>query len=102
MHKISQTVIWRASSRADIVGAQDAFPYMNSTKMNRISTTQALVTPAALKLKEAGIYLGGLSEATLRRLIRRDLIRANRALRHILIPVAELVSFSCFWRYEFK
>ena len=66
---------------------------MNETKINRISTNRPLVTPAALKLKEAGIYLGGLSEATLRRLIRRGLIRANRALRHILIPVAELDRF---------
>ena len=47
----------------------------------------------ALKLKEAAGYLGGLSLVTVRRLIKRGLIKPNRALRHILIPVAELDRF---------
>ena len=48
------------------------------------------VTPAALKLKDACAYLGGISQATLRRVINRGLIKPNRALRHILIPISEL------------
>jgi excisionase family DNA binding protein len=49
--------------------------------------------PAALKLKDAAQYLGGVSQITVRRLIKRGLIKPNRALRHILIPVAELDRF---------
>jgi hypothetical protein len=44
----------------------------------------------ALKLKAAAKYLGGVSQITVRRLIDRGLIRPNRALRHLLIPVSEL------------
>jgi hypothetical protein len=51
------------------------------------------VKPAALKLKEACQYLGGLSPVTLRRLIERGLIKRIPALRHILISVAELDRF---------
>lgn len=51
------------------------------------------VTPAALKLKDACEYLGGISPATLRRVISRGLINPNRALRHILIPISELDRF---------
>jgi hypothetical protein len=47
----------------------------------------------ALKLKDAASYIGGVSTTTLRRLIKRGLIKPNRALRHILIPVAELDRF---------
>ena len=47
----------------------------------------------ALKLKDAAQYLGGVSTITVRRLIHRGLIKPNRALRHILIPVAELDKF---------
>jgi excisionase family DNA binding protein len=47
----------------------------------------------ALKIKDAAIYLGGVSTITVRRLIKRGLIKANRALRHILIPIAELDRF---------
>jgi hypothetical protein len=49
--------------------------------------------PKALKIKDAGQYLGGLSATTVRRLIKRGLIKPNRALRHILIPVQELDRF---------
>ena len=51
------------------------------------------VTPAALKLKDACAYLGGISPATLRRVISRGLIKPNRVLRHILIPISELDRF---------
>jgi excisionase family DNA binding protein len=44
-------------------------------------------------MKEAAIYLGGVSPITVRRLIKRGLIKPNRALRHVLIPVAELDRF---------
>jgi hypothetical protein len=47
----------------------------------------------ALKLKDAAEYLGGVSTITVRRLIKRRLIKPNLALRHILIPVAELDKF---------
>lgn len=47
----------------------------------------------ALKLKDAAKYLGGVSIITVRRLIDRGLIKPNRALRHLLIPVSELDRF---------
>jgi excisionase family DNA binding protein len=47
----------------------------------------------ALKIKDAAAYLGGVSTITVRRLIKRGLIKPNRALRHLLIPVAELDRF---------
>ena len=47
----------------------------------------------ALKLKDAADYLGGVSTVTVRRLIRRGLIKPNLALRHVLIPIAELDRF---------
>lgn len=47
----------------------------------------------ALKIKEAAEYLGGLSTTSVRRLIKRGLIKVNRSLRHQLIPVAELDRF---------
>jgi hypothetical protein len=48
---------------------------------------------SALKIKEAAEFLGGLSTISVRRLIKRGLLRPNRALRHILIPIAELDRF---------
>jgi len=47
----------------------------------------------ALKLKDAAQYLGGVSPITIHRLIKRGLIKPNRALRHILIPIVELDRF---------
>jgi hypothetical protein len=47
----------------------------------------------ALKLKDAADYLGGVSTITVRRLIKRGLIKPNRALRHVLIPIVELDRF---------
>jgi len=46
-----------------------------------------------LKIKDAARYLRGLSTNSVGRLIKRGLIRPNRALRHVLIPVAELDRF---------
>ena len=43
-------------------------------------------------MKEAAEYLG-VSSVTVRRLVKRGLIRPNLALRHILIPVDELDRF---------
>ena len=47
----------------------------------------------ALKIKDAARYLGGVSTITVRRLIKRGLIKPSRALRHILIPIGELDRF---------
>ena len=47
----------------------------------------------ALKIKDAAEYLGGVSTITVRRLIKRGLIKPNQALRHLLIPIAELDRF---------
>jgi len=46
-----------------------------------------------MKLKDSCAYLGGISQVTLRRLIKRGLIKPNRALRHIIISKAELDRF---------
>jgi excisionase family DNA binding protein len=54
-------------------------------------TTKA-VTQGALKLKQAANYLG-VSAISVRRLIKRGLIKPNRALRHLLIPLVELDRF---------
>ncbi len=47
----------------------------------------------ALKIKGAAEYLGGVAPITVRRLIKRGLLKPNRALRHILIPIPELDRF---------
>jgi excisionase family DNA binding protein len=55
---------------------------------------QQYTTPiGALKLQDACNYLGGVSQITVRRLIKRGLIKPNRCLRHLLIPVSELDRF---------
>ena len=48
---------------------------------------------AALKLKPAAQYLGGLSVPTIHRLIKRGLLKPNRSTRHLLFPVEELERF---------
>jgi Helix-turn-helix domain len=69
---------------------------MNTTVTNqpplssRVSRTS---NQGALKLKDACRYLGNISPSSLRRLIDRGLLKPNRALRHILISVAELDRF---------
>ena len=47
----------------------------------------------ALKLKEAREYLGGLSVPTMHRLVRRGLLKPNRATRHLLFSIDELNRF---------
>jgi excisionase family DNA binding protein len=46
----------------------------------------------AFSIKETGILLG-ISQPSVRRLIKRGLLRPNRALRHLLIPASELDRF---------
>jgi hypothetical protein len=45
------------------------------------------------KLKAAAVYLGGVSIATMHRLMKRGLLRPNRALRHLLFTREELDRF---------
>jgi Helix-turn-helix domain len=47
----------------------------------------------AFKIREAAIYLGGVSQITVRRLIARGLIKRHPALRHIVIAKVELDRF---------
>jgi excisionase family DNA binding protein len=47
----------------------------------------------AFKIKDAAKYLGGLSHITVRRLIKRGLIKRNHSLRHVLISREELDRF---------
>jgi len=46
----------------------------------------------AFSVKETAAILG-VSEKTVRRLIARKLLRASRALRHLLIPIKEIERF---------
>ena len=61
--------------------------------LSRGMQTTSSTTRGALKLPEAAQYLGGISKHSVRRLIKRGLIKPNKALRHILIPIAELDRF---------
>jgi hypothetical protein len=67
----------------------------NAIKQQNTSTVAkpVLVRQGALKLIGACEYLGGISATSLRRLIKRGLVRPNRSLRHILIPIGELDRF---------
>ena len=67
------------------------FQQLLLVKLHHMKTTTAPV--GALKIKDAAQYLGGVSQITVRRLIKRGLLRPNRALRHFLIPIAELDDF---------
>jgi excisionase family DNA binding protein len=60
--------------------------------MDRINPYYSGVSQRALKLRQAATYLG-VSTVSIRRLIKRGLIKPNRALRHILISIAELDRF---------
>jgi excisionase family DNA binding protein len=64
-----------------------SYTMINSSKPNRPQ-----LTTQALKLRQAAEYLG-VSPVSIRRLIKRGLIKPNRALRHILIPISELDRF---------
>jgi excisionase family DNA binding protein len=46
----------------------------------------------AFSIKETGMLLG-ISQSSVRRLIKRGLLRPNRALRHLLIPASEIDRF---------
>jgi hypothetical protein len=48
------------------------------------------ILPAALRMEEARVYLGGLSVMTMHSLIQRGLLRPNRTTRHLLFPREEL------------
>jgi hypothetical protein len=50
-------------------------------------------TRGAFKLKEAREYLGGLSVPTIHRLVRRGLLKPNRALRHLIFSKQECDRF---------
>jgi excisionase family DNA binding protein len=54
--------------------------------------TNSPIRIGALKIKAAANYLS-VSTVTVRRLIERGLIKRNRALRHVLIPIGELDRF---------
>jgi hypothetical protein len=57
-------------------------------------SSQPVIAPVgALKLKNAAEYLGGLSVPTMHRLIKRGLLKPNRATRHLLFPLNELDRF---------
>jgi excisionase family DNA binding protein len=58
----------------------------------QVNPKGSAVSPRALKVSQAASYLG-VSTISIRRLITRGLIKPNRALRHLLIPVAELERF---------
>jgi len=72
---------------------------MAKTNRQQANGVEQNIAPApaqsvgALKLKEARQYLGGLSTPTIHRLMKRGLLRPNRALRHLIFPVAELDRF---------
>ena len=59
---------------------------------NRVMTKKEEAR-GALKLREARQYLGGLSVPTMHRLIKRGLLKPNRATRHLLFPMSELERF---------
>lgn len=46
----------------------------------------------ALKLAETAIFLS-VSKPTVHRLVKRGLLKPNRATRHLLFPIAELERF---------
>lgn len=49
--------------------------------------------PAALKMREARQYLGGLSVPTMHRLCARGLLRPNKSTRHLIFARSELDRF---------
>jgi hypothetical protein len=59
----------------------------------KITVAPTTQTVGALKLKPAAEYLGGLSVPTMHRLIKRGLLRPNRALRHLVFAKVELDRF---------
>jgi hypothetical protein len=66
-------------------------PQANGAKQN--IATAPTQTVGAFKLKEARRYLGNVSIPTMHRLMKRGLLRPNRALRHLIFSKAELDRF---------
>ena len=62
-----------------------------NNKADNTASAPALV--AALKMREACQYLGGIHSATMRRMIERGLIVPNRKLRHLTFSIGELDRF---------
>lgn len=58
----------------------------------RADTIESNVPPGALKLKTAAQYLS-VSPITVRRLVERGQLKANRATRHLLFSIRELDRF---------
>ena len=62
--------------------------------MEATTTTNGPAEPVGgYKIPAACKYVGGISQITLRRLIKRGLIKPNRTIRHIIIPKSELDRF---------
>jgi excisionase family DNA binding protein len=72
---------------------RSAIAHLFSTRSPQHTMNSNSGPVGALKIKDAAQYLGGVSTITVRRLIQRGLIKPNRGLRHILIPVSELDRF---------
>jgi DNA-binding transcriptional MerR regulator len=60
---------------------------------NQIELSTLEGSNGALKSAQACAYLGGISVATLHRLVRRGLLRPNRATRHLIFSLQELDRF---------
>ena len=60
---------------------------MPDTRLSESNTPRG-----AFKLPHAAAYLS-LSEPTIHRLIKRGLLKPNRATRHLLFPITELDRF---------
>jgi Helix-turn-helix domain len=61
--------------------------------MNNSESTATTPPQGALKMRPAAEYLGGLSKATMLRLVKRGLLRPCRKTRHLLFSVRELDRF---------
>jgi len=57
-----------------------------------VGSDQLRISRRAFSIKETATALG-ISPPSVRRLIKRGLLRPNRALRHLLIPASELDRF---------
>jgi len=56
-------------------------------------TTAIETAGGALKLRPAAKYLGGLSVPTMHRLVKRGLLKPNRATRHLIFLRSDLDRF---------
>jgi hypothetical protein len=64
------------------------------TKISQKGTVEnGNLEPGALKLNGARHYLGDISVSTMHRLIKRGLVKPNRATRHLLFSIKELDRF---------